>query len=153
MIRKMVNEDSVRAAEISVYGWRNTYRGIVSDEILFKKILVSNKIKHFENAIENGIEESYVYDDGIIKAILTIGKCRDADKQNSYELWGIYVDPFMQHQGIGKTLLKFCEEQGRNLGYGEVVLWTFEKNQLAREFYEKCGYQADGKENSVNSRE
>ncbi len=105
VIRKMRMEDAVRAAEISVYGWRDTYRGIISDDILFKRILVPNKIQYFEGAIGNQTE----------------------------------------HQGIGEILVEFCEDQGKILGYREVVIWTLEANQTARKFYEKHGYCIDGK--------
>ena len=80
--------DRQRVAEIHVFGWRNAYRGIVSDDFLFTKLLVSKQERHFQNAIQNNLEESYVLDDGIIKGFLTIGPCRDADKPDAFELSG-----------------------------------------------------------------
>lgn len=149
MIRRMVLADSVRAAEIHVYGWRFAYRGIISEQILFNKINVVNRVKYFERAISDELDESYVFDDGVIKAILTIGTSRDKDKMDAYELWGIYVDPFMHKQGIGKNLVQFCEKKAMELGYKEVILWTFEKNVSAKNFYEYMGYQVEGKKNYI----
>jgi GNAT superfamily N-acetyltransferase len=136
--------DTLRVAEIHVYGWRNAYRGIVSDDYLFNKMTVSKSADRFENAVRDNTEESYVFDDGILKAFMTIGSCRDADKTESFELWGIYVDPFMQRQGIGSQMISFCETKAIERGHKEICLWVFEKNENARAFYEKFGYLPDG---------
>ena len=144
MIRAMLISDVPRVAEIHVFGWRSAYRGIVSDDFLFNKMLVSKRINSFENAIRNQTEENYVFDDGIIKAILTIGICRDADKIKSFELWGIYVDPFMKRQGIGSLMVEYCEKTAIKRDYNEVCLWVLEKNADARLFYEKLRYYPDG---------
>jgi len=137
--------DIPRKAEIHVFGWRSAYRGIVSDEHLFKNMLVSKDIERFSKD-ENlyVIKNSFVYDDGIIKAILTIGPCRDEDKPNSFELWGIYVDPFFQRQGVGSQMVEFCEKIAVERGFNEVCIWVLEKNTNARKFYEKLGYNPDG---------
>ena len=144
MIRPMQISDVPRAAEIHVFGWRSAYRGIVSDEILFNEMLVAKRLNIFENAVLNQTEDTYVFDDGIIKAILTIGVCRDTDKQKSFELWGIYVEPLMKRQGIGSKLVDFCEKRAIESGFHEVCLWVLDENVIARMFYEKLGYHSDG---------
>lgn len=151
MIREMKISDAARAAEIHVFGWRTAYRGIVSDAFLFNQMQVVNRIKHFENAVINHTEESYVFDDGIIKAILTIGACRDGDKSSCFELWGIYVDSFMQKQGIGTKMMRFCEEQAISRGYPDICLWVLEENASARSFYEKYGFAKDGTRKLIKS--
>ena len=150
MIRPMQISDIPRVAEIHVFGWRCAYRGIVSDEHLFNTLLVSKRMERFEEHLRN-IEsdsyvfgESYVFDDGIIKAFLTIGPCRDEDKPEAFELGGIYVDPCMQGQGVGAALVAFCENIAAERNYSEICIWTFEKNAPARAFYEKHGYALDG---------
>ncbi|MDR2649274.1 MAG: GNAT family N-acetyltransferase [Clostridiales bacterium] len=150
MIRAMELSDVPRVAEIHVFGWRNAYRGIVSDDHLFNKMLVSKRIDVFRNAITNKLTEDYVLDDGIIKAMLTIGSCRDEDKPCSFELWGIYVEPLMKRQGIGSSMVKYCDEKAIERGFGEVCLWVLEKNINSRLFYKKLGYQTDGKEKHID---
>ena len=146
MIRTIKMLDVPRVAEIHVYGWRNAYRGIVSDDYLFKKMLVSERIKRFEQSIHDNATETYVYDDGIIKAFMTIGACRDDDKKSSFELWGLYVDPFMQRQGIGTQMVGFCEKQAIIRGFNNICLWVLAKNSASRAFYKKMGYMPDGAE-------
>ena len=144
-IRPMTLADAPRAAEIHTFGWRCAYRGIVSDERLFNNMSVCERMARFESAIRERSNESYVYDDGIVKAILTIGPCRDEDKPRSFELWGIYVEPLMKRQGIGTELVAFCEQQAFGRGYQENCLWVLEKNIDSRLFYEKMGYLPDGR--------
>lgn len=149
MIRRLREEDIPRIAEISVFGWRDTYRGIINDDILFSKISVYKRIKQFQKAFIEKTEETYVYDDGIIKAMLTLGKCRDEDKTEAFELWGIYVDPFMQEMGIGSQLMKFCEEEAIKRGHQEIILWTFEANKKASDFYHYQGYTLEGRKHRI----
>ena len=135
----------------SMYLDGSAYRGILSDDFLFNKMIVSKRVSYFENSVRNQAEESYVFDDGIIKAILTIGDCRDADKATSFELWGIYVDPFFKRQGIGSIMVDYCEKCAVEQGFNEVCLWVLEKNADARLFYEKHGYSPDGAEKLIES--
>jgi len=144
MIRPMGLTDIPRKAEIHVFGWRSAYRGIISDEFLFTKMLVSKQIERFTEFLNSKDTDNYVFDDGIIKAILTISPCRDTDKPDAFELCGIYVDPFFKGQGIGTALTLHTEKIAAERGYKEICLWTFEKNTPARAFYEKLGYSSDG---------
>ena len=147
-IRPIQLSDAPRVAEIHVFAWRAAYRGILSDDQLFNKRLVANRIPRFENAVRNKAEEIYVYDDGIIKAFISVGACRDDDKPKAFELGSIYVDPLMQKQGVGTQMMQHFENLAIQRGFGEVCLWTFEKNLTAQALYEKFGYIQDGTEKS-----
>jgi ribosomal protein S18 acetylase RimI-like enzyme len=133
--------DVPRAAEIHVFGWRSAYRGIVSDEWLFNNRLVAFSMNRMDLGLRNGSEtENYVFDDGIIKAILSVSPCRDEDRPHSFELCGIYVEPFFQGYGIGSMLVEYCDKLAVERGYKEISLWAYEGNYRARMFYEKRGY-------------
>ena len=150
MIRHAVINDASRIAEIHVLGWQCAYKGIVSDEYLFKTISVNKRIKYFKKAIEENLEETYVYDDtGLIKAFMTIGKSRNEDKKKAFELWGLYVEPLLKGQGIGTEMIKYCEKCAIEREYKEIILWVFKKNEKSRKFYEKMGYLSDGKEEMI----
>ena len=145
MIRPMALADVPRVAEIHVFGWRTAFRGIVSDEILFGKRSVAGSMQRFKETLGSGeYGETYVFDDGLIKAFMTIGVCRDEDKQNAFELGGIYVEPLMKRQGIGASLVEFCEKIATERGYKEICLWVLEGNYNSQRFYEKMGFAADG---------
>jgi len=151
MIRPMQLSDIPRVAEIHVFGWRCAYRGIVSDEHLFNVRSVIKRMERFMEMFKDNDKEgswsgsdNFVYDDGIVKATLAIGPCRDEDKPDAFELGGIYVDPCLQGKGIGTALATHCKAIATKRGYNEICLWTFEKNAAARTFYEKLGYTLDG---------
>lgn len=145
MVRKASIEDVIRIAEIHVTGWRFAYRQIISDEFLFKDMLVPKRIDAFTRAMEERKDDIYVFEENhIVKAFMIIGPCRDTDKPSSFELWGLYVDPFMVRQGIGARMMQYCEQRALESGYNEVVLWVLEDNAIGRRFYEKMGYAYDG---------
>lgn len=145
MIRKAAPEDGNRLAEIHVYGWRYTYRGLISDDILFKSMNVVNRAQSFIRSLEDNNEETYVFDEnGIVKAFMTIGKSRDQDKLDAYELWGLYADPLMLRNGIGTCMIQYLEEKAKQQGYSEIILWVLEKNLIGRNFYSKMGYEPEG---------
>jgi GNAT superfamily N-acetyltransferase len=58
----------------------------------------------------------------------------------------LYILPEFQAQGIGSKLLAIAQAEASHL-----QLWTFQKNVLARQFYEARGFvaieQTDGSEN------
>ncbi len=58
----------------------------------------------------------------------------------------LYVVPAAQHQGVGTTLLEIPRKSQNQLR-----LWTFQRNQSARRFYEARGFvlvrETDGAEN------
>ena len=143
-IRDIEISDIPRVAEIGVFAWRCAYRGIVSEDFLFNEMIVHKRIEHLTNHFNDSKSKYYVYDDGIIKGFLRMGPCEDDDELGSFEVWALYVDPFMQRQGIGMAMISFCEETARKLGYNRICLWTLEKNAAARAFYEKMGYMLDG---------
>ena len=80
---------------------------------------------------------------------MIIGKSRDSDKAESFELWALYVDPLMMRQGIGSQMILYCENGAREKGFRENVLWVLEKNKIGIGFYEKNGYRKDGKAQEI----
>jgi putative acetyltransferase len=151
VIRKMEFSDASRVAEIHTFGWRCAYRSIVSDDYLFNTLSVVTRVEKFEQELNEKEKESYVYDDGIVKAFLTVGPCRDEDRLDQFELWGIYVDPCFKGQGIGTELMRFCIKLAAKRGYLDVSLWVFENNVPSRRFYEKHRFHADGTRMYVES--
>ena len=145
MIRSAVVEDASRIVEINVCGWRYAYRGIVSDEILFKKMNIGKRIEPMEKTINEFKDRSFVNeDDGIVNGFMTIGKCRDEDLVNTFEIWAIYIEPIMINNGIGTKLLSFAEKLAYDNKYASMSLWVLEKNEIGKKFYEKNGYNFDG---------
>jgi len=152
VIRRAVPEDAGRMADIQINGWRNAYRGIVSDEILFGKMKIEKKTNALRKTLEEGNEEWYVFEDNeILKGILLIGKSRDDDIQDAFEMWCIYVDHFILREGIGYKLLLFCEEIAVERGYDIITLWVLENNRIGKNFYLKNGFKEEGKSQDLEN--
>lgn len=150
MVRLAVIEDAQRIAEIQVFGWRNAYRGIISNDFLFRELSVTKRAIKYEKEWGTQIGSFYVNEDnGIVNGFMRIGKCGDTDKPESFELFAIYVEPLMLNQGIGKELIQKCESVAIENGYSENVLWVFKENSKSRGFYERMGYMVDGKEQEI----
>lgn len=45
-----------------------------------------------------------------------------------------------RRQGYGSVMMKHLLHEIKQAGYSEVILWVFEKNHIARNFYEKHGF-------------
>lgn len=149
MIREAKVGDSKRIAEIEVAGSRYAYKGIVPDKYLFEDLSVENRVSVYEYWISEKRFELYVYEDpdtGIVKGMMGIGKCEDDDKDNSFELHFIYMDPTYVRMGIGAKMLSFFEEKGKERGFSEFVIWVLEENGMGINFYEKHDYRPDGKD-------
>jgi ribosomal protein S18 acetylase RimI-like enzyme len=148
MIREATVHDAERTAEIDAVSSRYAYKSILSDECL-KELSVENRIPVHTRWISEKRFGIYVYEDsdtGRIKAMMGIGMCEDEDKRGAFELHFLYVDPGCVRMGIGSEMLRFFEQQGREKGCTEFVVWVLEENEMGRNFYWKNSYRPDGKE-------
>ena len=149
MIREAHINDCPRMAEIHVFGWRSAFKGFISGEYLINKMTVKTREESFRQYLLNTEvkDKTYIYEeDSIIKGFLTIGDCRDDDKnEETFELMGIYVEPLFQRQKIGTKLTDYCIEEARKQNKKEITLWVFEKNEDSIRFYEEMGFKIDGK--------
>ena len=149
MIREATVEDSARIAEIEVLSSRYAYKNIVSDECLYNDLTVEKRIPVYSNWIEQKRFDLYVYeepDTGLIKGMMGIGMCEDEDKENTFELHFIYLDPDYVRMGIGSEMLEFFENKGKVINCREFIIWVLEENAMGRKFYEKHSYRPDGKD-------
>lgn len=129
-IRKAINEDLSRIAEIFVFNNRLNYLPIFKDEgFSFGELQVVSLVDQYFGKAEI-LNELYVYDDGIIKGFI---------QMNQQELCKCYVEPFFQSSGIGKILIEYAiNERQAN------CLWALEKNERAITFYFKHGFRLSG---------
>ena len=131
-VKKATESDIARIAEILVFTKRVSYRPIFkNDNVSFNVITVLNVIDEIKSI---GIDNTYVYDDGIIK-----GMTRFTSSDDELEINELYVDVFFQKSGVGAALINFVFEQAKFLGKKKVSLWVLEKNSNAIDFYKSKG--------------
>jgi len=62
-------------------------------------------------------------------------------EQGALFVENVAVDPRHQHQGFGRQLMAFAEDQARRLGLPEVRLYTHERMTENITLYRRLGYQ------------
>ena len=135
-LRKAQEKDINRIAEIIIFTKRQTYRPIFkNDEVSFNVMQVGFEIERLKNPDE--MKNLYVYDDGIVKAIITI-----KPDENTVWLTDFYVDPFFQGEGIGTRVINTITEKYK--GY-EIHANPLDQNVRAVDYYEKLGFEYTGK--------
>ena len=125
-IRKATAQDISRIAEILVFVKRINFRPIFqNDDYSFGELQVLTVAQEY---IDNPklLDETWVYDDGIVKGLVHI-----VDK----EVKKLYVDYFFESQGIGGKLLDYAVDK-----FDVEFLWAIEKNIRAVAFYERHGF-------------
>jgi len=53
----------------------------------------------------------------------------------------LYVEPWARGLGIGQELVRRCTDFARDVGYGEIMLWTHTVLESARRIYEAAGFR------------
>ena len=129
MIRRAIDRDASRIAEISVFSKRMNYREIFHDDMVsFGEIQVYPLAKEYIEHPEI-LKEFYVYEDDFVKGFIHI---------QGTQVLELYVDTFFVNQGIGGKLLDFAVSRNCN------SLWVLEKNIKAQRFYLRHGFTPSG---------
>jgi GNAT superfamily N-acetyltransferase len=143
MLRLATIEDAEAIATIHVRTWQTVYEGIIPAQHLAS---LSNQER--ANLWRRIISEQH---GTVLLAVashgetgfISFGPSRDKDGNEKAEIYAIYVLPKFWHQGIGGELLEGAERRIKDNHFIAVTLWVFEKNALARQFYEARGFGLD----------
>lgn len=129
-IRPAAEADAGRIAEIIVTNYRvNFYPFFRNDQFYFGELNVLDTAKEYA-AGSSALQNSYVYDDGIVKGVIYI---------SGTKIEKLYVEPQFQGQGIGAALLQYAVQKRQ-----AVSLWVLEYNTRGIAFYERNGFRLTG---------
>lgn len=129
-IRPAAEADAGRIAEIIVTNYRmNFYPFFRNDQFYFRELNVLDTAKEYA-AGSSALQNSYVYDDGIVKGVIHI---------SGTKIEKLYVEPKFQGQGIGAALLQYAVQKRQ-----AVSLWVLEYNTRGIAFYERNGFCLTG---------
>ena len=133
-IRPAESNDWARIAEIEIFNYRlNFYPIFQSDPFYFGELQVPAMIQAYEQG-EQPLNETYVYDDGVVKGFIRL---------NGPEVQKLFVEPVLQGHGIGAALLDFAIKE-KDVRF----LWALEKNTRAIAFYKRYGFTPTGERKS-----
>lgn len=146
MIRPLEEKDIEIVCSIVNENWKNVYAGYVNP-LLLSSDGCAERIRRLKSDFATHRLSEFVWEEeNQVLAMLSIGNTADTDMTGAFEIWRIYVAAPFQHNGIGRRLLGFAEQQARQRGYKEAVIWAFKDNTHAVSFYQKQGYCIDKEE-------
>ncbi|QFU91535.1 GNAT family N-acetyltransferase [Amycolatopsis sp. YIM 10] len=140
-VRRAVAADAARLASICLGGWRTAYRGILPDDYL-DSLRQADWDEMFAARIAASTERTTmlvaVDADGEIGAYA--GVLGDSEPGM---LGALYAAAERRGTGAGHAAHEAAVAHLTGCGFGHAVLWVFERNTSAREFYEAHGWQCD----------
>ena len=143
-IRPAVLSDAPACAEIHSRGWEAAYADLIP-----ARAMAERRARRPAQWQANLSQPHEVYVSVLGGKVAGFLSTRQPDEHENlpdcyYEVGGIYLDPSVYRQGIGRKLMVFAEEQARAKGKTSMMLRVFEDNAPSRRFYEACGYRPDG---------
>ncbi len=146
MIRPAREEDLPRIAEIHANAWHFAYSDIIPARIL-GQITPEARLPVWKEWFSEASYDITVYVENrtTIGFTLTCPARNVANPPHNYgELSHLYLDPRVVGQGIGHILFQEATTQLQSKSYEGMLLWTLEKNAIARDFYESHNMRHDG---------
>ncbi|OCZ57002.1 GNAT family N-acetyltransferase [Acinetobacter seifertii] len=133
-------KDALSIAEVHVQCWKETYTGMIKQEIL-DELNVLDKEQLWKEIIKSPDHELFIYsENGIVKGFLD-GYLNP--ESNIAEILAFYLLKEVQKQGVGRELFQKFYQCALNQGYAFIRLEVFNKNP-SRFFYEKMGAKLIG---------
>lgn len=141
IIRNKKESDIESLAKVHYESWITTYKGIVPDSYLDSLSLESYIEKHHMFNAPCIVAEV----DGKVVGFLMYSKDKDEDTSDKCgEIMVIYLLQEYQHKGIGTLLMNEAEKRMKS-EFDQLSLWVLEDNIPTVKFYEKMGFEKDGK--------
>ncbi|MEB7779874.1 GNAT family N-acetyltransferase [Mammaliicoccus fleurettii] len=141
IIRNKKESDIESIAKVHYESWITIYKGIVPDSYLDSLSLESYIEKHHMFNAPCIVAEV----DGKVVGFLMYSKDKDEDTSDKCgEIMVIYLLQEYQHKGIGTLLMNEAEKRMKS-EFDQLSLWVLEDNIPTVKFYEKMGFEKDGK--------
>ena len=140
--REATPTDASQIAAIHAQSWRDTYRGLFSDDFLDNDVFDNRRLV-WEERLRNPSGNQLVLVAQVQNKIVGFLCCYgDDDEQYGSLIDNLHIAQDYKHKGIGTQLMikanAWLETYYLNSG---VYLWVMEANHPARVFYEKLGAQ------------
>ncbi|WP_415853888.1 GNAT family N-acetyltransferase [Sinomonas sp. G460-2] len=142
-VRSAEPADAAAMARVHVTSWRETYRGLMTDEILDDPDFVPRREQFWNAALS---DPRYAYNnaavaevDNEVAGIAMAGPVEDAVSDVDTQLYLLYLLSKHHGSGMGKALLDAVLRSDES-----AALWVADPNPRAQAFYAKSGFQPDG---------
>ncbi|HXF84662.1 MAG TPA: GNAT family N-acetyltransferase [Anaerolineales bacterium] len=141
LIRKAAPADAVGIAHVHVTAWKETYRGLMPDEVL-DALSVEQRTERWQRTLANPNDSYHLVlvaeeADQII-GFVNYGRELENDMIYQGEVYAIYVLKQFQGRGTGRALMKSAALGLREMGIRSMLVWVLADNPY-RKFYEHLG--------------
>ena len=138
-IRRAVLADAEHIGPVHAQVWRETYRGILSDEWI-ANVSAEERITRWQLILgePNQARQWVAEVDGAIVGFAASGPPRDTNPIRPLELWSIHLLHSHARKGVGTALAAAA------LGDEPSSVWVVEANYPAQRFYEALQFSPDG---------
>jgi len=130
-------------ARVHVASWRETYRGVMRDDVLDDPGFVDRRERFWAAALTDpryGRNRIAVAElDGEVVGIAMSGPPADADATWPRQLYVLYLLASAHGSGAGAALLEAVVDRGE-----AASLWVADPNPRAQAFYRRQGFVTDG---------
>lgn len=141
-VRAARAEDAPAMARMQVQSWRDTYRGLMRDEVLDDPTFVQRREQFWIAALT---DEKYAQNraavaehDGAIVGVAMSGPPLE-EATSTVQLYILYVSVAHHGHGVGLELLNAVVQPAES-----ACLWVADPNPRAQAFYIKHGFRPDG---------
>ncbi len=143
VVRVPVLADVPELARVHVLSWRETYRGLMRDEVLDDPGLVAWRERFWTAALTDdryrASTTAVAERDGEVVGLAMAGPPLDADATWDRQLYVLYVVTAAHGSGAGTALLSAVLDPRVT-----AALWVADPNPRAQAFYRKSGFVPDG---------
>lgn len=136
-------EDAAEMARVNVRSWRETYRGVMADDVLDDPGLPAARDRFWTTILS---DERYRANrvavaerDGEVIGIAMAGPPQDSESEWDTHLYVLYVVAAEHGTGAGSALLDAVVGP-----HDSAALWVADPNPRAQAFYRKHGFVPDG---------
>lgn len=153
LIRKATVNDVKCFAALYANSWSNAYKGIIENKFIDEEVNLKKREKFFSSLINNRNFQVFAIENNNIIVGLFVIKTIDNNDISvlNIELVALYIHRFYWRSGFGTNAINFIKKMfkkniiensiKRNVA---VTLWVLEENYIARNFYEKNGFEITG---------
>ena len=143
-IKRMESDDEIKGkAYVHWKAWHEAYQGIIDQDYLD-----SLTLEKCEDIAYNWPDNLIIAKDGDrVVGFAGYGQSRDEDLNNTGEIFAIYILKDYYGQGVGYRLMQ--EGLAKLEDYPQIAVWVLKENKRAIEFYKRCGFEFDGREEEI----
>lgn len=141
-IRKAKLGDEKILAYIQAESWKSAFADIISGENMERYTDIVKTEAMYENVLKSGYAEVSILEiNGKPHCVAAWSKARNPQFSDCAEIICIHSLCDNWGQGYGSMMMNHIIDEIKKSGYNSVLLWVFEKNTRAREFYKKHGFE------------